>query len=340
MRDGLIRRNVASVAVRPSQRSSPPAEGKCWSASEAQRALDAARAEGPQASALLAVALDSGARRGELQGLRWTDLDSRARHDEDLPATTPLREARARVRSAEDGTLALARPRPGDCGTAAAAQAGSGRALAHARARGSPLVFTNVDPDAKQLGGPLPAAMLRSILDRAAKRAGARRITVHGLRHTSATLLLAAGVQPHVVQRRLGHSSISTTINVYSTFSRRHNAMRPCGSVHFSTAALKQHRGTSHLSGDSQGQVQPKTLQNTGSNPPRGVLPFGSPERSRSPAQLHHFAAKPPPRDTAYTARAASPRPCLPRRGRPRLRLPLPPAPRPHAGEAEAEQRK
>ena len=40
----------------------------------------------------------------------------------------------------------------------------------------------------------------------------ARKRDVHGLRHTSATLLLAAGVQPHIVQQRLGHTNIGTTL--------------------------------------------------------------------------------------------------------------------------------
>ena len=43
---------------------------------------------------------------------------------------------------------------------------------------------------------------------------GVPRISIHGLRHTSASLLLAAGVQPNIVQRRLGHKDISTTLVV------------------------------------------------------------------------------------------------------------------------------
>jgi integrase len=39
---------------------------------------------------------------------------------------------------------------------------------------------------------------------------------VHGLRHTCATLLLAAGVPPHVVQKRLGHAKIEITLNLYA----------------------------------------------------------------------------------------------------------------------------
>jgi len=43
-----------------------------------------------------------------------------------------------------------------------------------------------------------------------------RPISIHGLRHTSATLLLSAGVPAHVVQRRLGHRRIETTLNIYA----------------------------------------------------------------------------------------------------------------------------
>jgi integrase len=42
------------------------------------------------------------------------------------------------------------------------------------------------------------------------------RLRLHDLRHTWATLALAAGVHPKVVQERLGHTSINTTMDVYS----------------------------------------------------------------------------------------------------------------------------
>jgi integrase len=43
-----------------------------------------------------------------------------------------------------------------------------------------------------------------------------RRIRLHDLRHTHATLLLQAGVHPKVVQERLGHANISMTLDRYS----------------------------------------------------------------------------------------------------------------------------
>ena len=48
------------------------------------------------------------------------------------------------------------------------------------------------------------------------REAGLRHIRVHDLRHGYATLALLAGVNPKVVQQRLGHSSISVTMDIYS----------------------------------------------------------------------------------------------------------------------------
>nr|WP_236905077.1 site-specific integrase [Clostridium formicaceticum] len=42
------------------------------------------------------------------------------------------------------------------------------------------------------------------------------KIRFHDLRHTHATLLLKMGVNPKIVQERLGHSTISTTMDIYS----------------------------------------------------------------------------------------------------------------------------
>lgn len=41
-------------------------------------------------------------------------------------------------------------------------------------------------------------------------------IKFHGLRHTSATLLIAAGQPVTVVSERLGHADVATTLNTYA----------------------------------------------------------------------------------------------------------------------------
>ena len=53
--------------------------------------------------------------------------------------------------------------------------------------------------------------------DRLVKASGLPRLTVHGLRHTHATLGLQAGVHPKVMQERLGHSSVAFTLDKYSS---------------------------------------------------------------------------------------------------------------------------
>jgi integrase len=51
---------------------------------------------------------------------------------------------------------------------------------------------------------------------RLVRQAGVPRITFHGLRHTCATLLLAAGEPVHVVSARLGHASATMTWGTYA----------------------------------------------------------------------------------------------------------------------------
>jgi integrase len=52
-------------------------------------------------------------------------------------------------------------------------------------------------------------------LERLCKKSGIPIISVHGLRHTHASLLLYAGVSIASVARRLGHSNMNTTQQTY-----------------------------------------------------------------------------------------------------------------------------
>lgn len=51
---------------------------------------------------------------------------------------------------------------------------------------------------------------------RLVEKAGLRRVRLHDLRHTAASLLLAQEVAPRVVMEILGHSQISVTMNTFS----------------------------------------------------------------------------------------------------------------------------
>ena len=53
-------------------------------------------------------------------------------------------------------------------------------------------------------------------MDRGAKAAGVKRIRIHDLRHSHASLLVELGFQPLAIAERLGHEKIETTLNTYS----------------------------------------------------------------------------------------------------------------------------
>ncbi len=87
---------------------------------------------------------------------------------------------------------------------------------AEARRLGGPawqdldLVFTQ--PDGSWWNPPA----ISLAFGRAVKHAAVPRIRLHDLRHTHATLLLAAGINPKVVSERLGHSSVAFTLDTYA----------------------------------------------------------------------------------------------------------------------------
>lgn len=74
------------------------------------------------------------------------------------------------------------------------------------------LVFCQVN------GKPLdPHNLLKRSFKRLLKKAGIEKdLHLHDLRHSCATLLLKQGVHPKVVQERLGHSTITMTLDLYS----------------------------------------------------------------------------------------------------------------------------
>ena len=63
--------------------------------------------------------------------------------------------------------------------------------------------------------GPVYNSTVNGILERYCKKLGIATISVHGLRHTHASILLFAGVSIGSVARRLGHASMTTTQKTY-----------------------------------------------------------------------------------------------------------------------------
>lgn len=75
----------------------------------------------------------------------------------------------------------------------------------------SGLVFCN------SAGGAIRPEVITRAITAAAKRAGLPPgVTYYSFRHTHATMLLSAGVNIKIIQARLGHASISTTLNTYA----------------------------------------------------------------------------------------------------------------------------
>ncbi len=164
--------------------------------------------------AMWRLAASTGLRRGELVGLRWRDVNL----DAGLLAVAQQRA------KGHDGIVARqtkgkrGRPVPIDDVTVAGLRRHRSRQAEERLAWGAAwrdtgLVFVHED------GSPLHPDTATKAFKRLVADAGLPWIKLHGLRHTHATLMLEAGVHPKVVQERLGHSSISITLDTYSHVS-------------------------------------------------------------------------------------------------------------------------
>lgn len=155
---------------------------------------------------LYLLAIHTGLRRGELLGLRWRDLDLRKR-------LLSVRRSLSRVPDEKGGYKVTDSPLKTRY---------SRRTLDLSPAIVEALLTFPAGDDAErdyvlrsQIGGPIDP----DNVDRAWKRhltaAGLADRPFHSTRHTHASLLIAAGVHPKAIQARLGHASITTTLNTY-----------------------------------------------------------------------------------------------------------------------------
>jgi integrase len=182
----------------------------------------AAKAAGPQPAAFYALALDSGARKGELCRLTWANLDldgGKMRIVQQLlspgpdPVFGPTKTGRPRTVSLAPETVELLR-----------SHRKHQRELMMANRttyKDHGLVFAKEWSDVRKrgefLGQPLQMNNLgQREYTELIKAADVKAIKFHGFRHTCATLLLHAGQPIHVVSERLGHSKVSMTMEVYA----------------------------------------------------------------------------------------------------------------------------
>lgn len=67
------------------------------------------------------------------------------------------------------------------------------------------------------LGAPMsPLNLYRRYFLPLLEKAELPKARFHDLRHSAATLMLEAGIHPKIVSEKLGHASVSTTVDIYS----------------------------------------------------------------------------------------------------------------------------
>lgn len=163
--------------------------------------------------AILTLALCMGPRRGELCALEWPDCDLDAgllritRNAVYVPGQgiiddTP--KTRSSIRTLRMPALCVEVMREYKAWQDAQ-RIGCGDAW-----RGSTRVFTTGD------GGDLHPDTLSKWAHGFVRRHDLPPVTLHGLRHTNASLMIAAGTDVRTVAGRLGHAQTSTTTNIYA----------------------------------------------------------------------------------------------------------------------------
>ncbi len=219
VRADKLTRNVVALVRKPQVVSAEPAT---WSAEQLGAFLDAAEVD--RYSALWNVAAH-GLRRGEVVGLRWSDVD--------------LDAAEARVRQnrvAVDGTLdgvAVGEPKTAAGRRTVPLDARAVRALRALRAlQASERLAAGECYEATdliavdELGRPISPDAFSDRFAKIAKAAGLPVIRLHDTRHTRASLLVEAGVDIRTVADLLGHADAAFALKryVHSSDDRRRAA--------------------------------------------------------------------------------------------------------------------
>jgi integrase len=204
----LVNRNVAKGA--DNLPDVPKRRNRAWTAEQLQRFL--AHVDDDRLGALWRLMVVTGMRRGEVLGLRWADVDLERRT---ITVTNQRAIAGGRVVEGAPKTDAGARTTSLDAATVASLRAwkrdqNAERLLMGAGWAPGDYVFTHAT------GEPLWPQTVTAQFKRHAEALGLPTIGVHGLRHSAATWMLAKGISPKVVAQRLGHSHVSTTLQIYS----------------------------------------------------------------------------------------------------------------------------
>ncbi len=210
VRWGRIARNPLDAADPPRKSGDGTKEMKTWDKTQLRKFLEAVAED--RLHALWHTIAFTGMRRGEALGLRWQDVD--------------LENARLSVRRALvpiKGEVVVSEPKTAkgrrvvalDPATIEVLKTQAARQLDEQTAwkKGwveTGLVFTTEN------GSALDPEAVSRYWRQAVKKALLPEIRLHDLRHTHATLALQAGIHPKVVSERLGHATVSITLDTYS----------------------------------------------------------------------------------------------------------------------------
>jgi integrase len=210
LRAGRIKTNPARSASPPTLRSAERPEMRTWSPAEVGRFLDFEA--GSRYEAPFAFLAFTGCRRGEVLGLTWADVDLGGGQVSIRRTITVVDGAIHRSASTKTGKGRSIRLQPD---LVSILKAWRKRQLVERVALGAEyededLVFCQAD------GRPYHPNHFSREFDRRLKRHGMPVIRLHDLRHSYATMALAAGVPAKVVADRLGHGSVMITLDLYS----------------------------------------------------------------------------------------------------------------------------
>lgn len=201
----LIPKNPAENVVRPKISKE---EMKVWTSEQVNHFLKHARND--RLFVLFHLAFTTGLRQGELLGLRWKDVDLEngiIRVTQTLRRKSGLKNGGKTYSATRTVTLLKE--------TIPILKKHRARVLRE-KLRGGEDYKDNDLVICTSKGTPVsPRNALRSF-KRLTKNAGLPEIRFHDIRHTHATLLLLAEVNPKIVAERLGHSKVSITLDTYS----------------------------------------------------------------------------------------------------------------------------
>lgn len=202
-----LARNPADAADPPSPRSTGAEGMTTWSGTELGTFLESVRDD--RLAACWRFLAMTGCRRGEALGLRWRDLDLDARRATIVQTVVGSRAISETKTDRGRRTIALDETTIATLREHRRAQDAE-RLLMGTAYEDHDLVFCRED------GTPIWPRSLTRAFAGSVNTANLPQIRLHDLRHTHATLALQAGVHPKVVQERLGHATISITLDVYS----------------------------------------------------------------------------------------------------------------------------